>query len=412
MVFLAQLHHRWRSWLAISFLISLVGGVVMAAMAAGQRTDSAIPRFVAAHGFDAEVYSILPAPGISRLPGVTSATAVIGPDNGPPKCTCTHPIDQSNFGVAALRPEGDLSSFWCRGACRILRTPARCWLRSRSNMTRECSWVRSSASPSTVGRRASAVNNASGAPPPPTGPTIAFRVVGFEATEFEFPSGAAPNYLLYASPAFTREVLPRTAASYLYFVRLRHGAADLPRFDAAASALGPNTIFTQNEDGQVASVEASVHPQAIGWWLLAALAALVGLAVIGQALGRQSIAESEEYPTMVALGMERRQLVMLGNARSLALGIAGALGAVVIATLLSPIAPLGEARVAEASTGITFDTLVLTLGALVTVAVVMALGIWPAVRASRTADPRYPIVDARPSKLPVTWGRWAHHRAW
>jgi FtsX-like permease family len=400
MVFLAQLHHRWRSWLAISFLISLVGGVVMAAMAAGQRTDSAIPRFVAAHGFDAEVYSILPAPGISRLPGVTSATAMIGPDNGPPKCTCTHPIDQSNFGVAALGTGGRSLFQLVSGRLPDPSNPREV-LASFTLQHDEGVQLGTVIRVPFYGRsQTSAFNNASGAPPPPTGPTIAFRVVGFEATEFEFPSGAAPNYLLYASPAFTREVLPRTAASYLYFVRLRHGAADLPRFDAAASALGPSTIFTQNEDGQVASVEASVHPQAIGWWLLAALAALVGLAVIGQALGRQSIAESEEYPTMVALGMERRQLVMLGNARSLALGIAGALGAVVIATLLSPIAPLGEARVAEASTGITFDTLVLTLGALVTVAVVTALGIWPAVRASRTAHSRYPIVDARPSKLP------------
>ena len=36
MVFQAQLRHRWRSWLAITILISLVGGVVMAAAAAGQ----------------------------------------------------------------------------------------------------------------------------------------------------------------------------------------------------------------------------------------------------------------------------------------------------------------------------------------------------------------------------------------
>ena len=400
MVFLARLRHRWRSWLAIAFLISLVGGVVMAAMAAGQRTDSAIPRFVAAHGFDAEVYSILPAPGISRLPGVTSATAMIGPDNGPPKCTCTHPIDQSNFGVAALGTGGRSLFLLVSGRLPDPSNPREV-LASFTLQHDEGVQLGTVIRVPFYGRsQTSAVNNASGASPPPTGPTIAFRVVGFEATEFEFPSGAAPSYLLYASPAFTREVLPRTAASYLYFVRLRHGAADLPRFDAAASALGPSTIFTQNEDAQVASVEASVHPQAIGWWLLAALAALVGLAVIGQALGRQSIAESEEYPTMVALGIERRQLVMLGNARSLALGIAGALGAVVIATLLSPMAPLGEARVAEASTGITFDTLVLTLGALVTVAVVTALGIWPAVRASRTARSRYPIVDARPSKLP------------
>ena len=86
-----------------------------------------------------------------------------------------------------------------------------------------------------------------------------------------------------------------------------------------------------------------MHPQAIGWWLMAALAALVGLAVVGQALGRQSIAESEEYPTLVALGLERRQLVMLGNARSLAVGLVGAVGAVTIATLLSP-SPRGAGR--------------------------------------------------------------------
>ena len=53
---------------------------------------------------------------------------------------------------------------------------------------------------------------------------------------------------------------------------------------------------------QAASVEASIHPQAIGWWILAALAALVGLAVVGQAVARQSVVESEDYPTMAAIG--------------------------------------------------------------------------------------------------------------
>ena len=399
MVFHAQLRHRWRSWLAITILISLVGGVVMAAVAAGQRTDAAIPRFVAAHGFDAEVYSTLPAPGIARLPGVTSATPVIGPDNGPPKCACTHPIDLSNFGVATLKTGGSAVFNLVSGRLPDPSNPHEV-VASYTLQHDEGVQLGSIISVPFYSRsQASAVNDATGAPPPPTGPTVALRVVGFEATEFDFPSGAAPDYLLWASPAFTREVLPRVGASYLYFVRLRHGAADLPRFDAAASALGPRSIFVQNVDAQVASVEASVHPQAIGWWLLAALAALVGLAVVGQALGRQSIAESEEYPTLVALGLERRQLVMLGNARSLAVGLAGAVGAVAIATLLSPIAPLGEARAAETSTGITFDALVLTLGALVTIAIVVALGIWPALRASRTARARNPIVDAKPAKL-------------
>jgi hypothetical protein len=59
----------------------------------------------------------------------------------------------------------------------------------------------------------------------------------------------------------------------------------------------------------------------------------------------------------------------------------------VVGTALSPIAPLGEARIAETSTGITFDTPILLLGALATVAVVLALGLWPALRAAHTLRP-------------------------
>jgi hypothetical protein len=223
-------------------------------------------------------------------------------------------------------------------------------------------------------------------------------VVGFEATEFDFPSGSTPQYSLYASQAFVRALLPRTATGYVYLVRLRHGAADLPRFDAAISA-GGGAVYTQNEDAQVASVEASIHPQAIGWWLLAPLAALVGLAIIGQALGRQSIAESEDFPTMVALGIERRQLVVLGTLRNLVVGLAGALGAVVVATLVSPIAPLGEARIAESSTGIRFDPPVLLFGALATAIGVIALGLWPAIRAARASRSRDRIIEVAPSKV-------------
>ena len=60
----------------------------------------------------------------------------------------------------------------------------------------------------------------------------------------------------------------------------------------------------------------------------------------------------------------------------------GAAGAVALATALSSLAPLGEARTAEVSTGIHFDAVVLPLGALTTVLAVLALAVWPALRAS------------------------------
>ncbi len=204
--------------------------------------------------------------------------------------------------------------------------------------------------------QASAYDNAIGAPPKPRGPTIVLHVVGFEATEFEFPSGTTPSYDLYTTPAFARTVLPRTPAGYVYLVSLRGGAAGLSRFDAAATSLRAAGVEGgQNEDGAALSVETSIHPQAIGWWILAALAALVGVAVVGQALARQSNVESEDYPTMAALGANRRQLVALSMAQSMVVGLVGAAGAIGVAILLSPIAPLGEARIAENSTGIEFD---------------------------------------------------------
>ena len=269
-------------------------------------------------------------PRSHRLPGVSAVTEAFGPDNGQPTCACTHPLNPSYFGVLVLPAKGRLAFNLVSGRMPDPSNPDEVLASYTLQQDEGVHLGTVIHVPFYAPSQSSAYNSATGAPPKPTGPTVALRVVGFEATEFDFPSGSTPSYSLYASQAFARSVLPQTATGYVYFVRLRRGAADLPRFDAAASALG-GTAFTQNEDAQVASVEASIHPQAIGWWLLAGLAALVGLVVVGQALGRQSITESEDFPTMVALGVERRQLVMLGTARNLVVGLAGAFGAVAIA---------------------------------------------------------------------------------
>ena len=74
-VFRSELQHRWRSWLALMVLVTLVGGTVLAAAAAGRRTASAFPRFISRYGFDAEVANF-PGylPPLRSLPGVTSVS--------------------------------------------------------------------------------------------------------------------------------------------------------------------------------------------------------------------------------------------------------------------------------------------------------------------------------------------------
>jgi hypothetical protein len=389
----AQLRHRWRHWLVMAILVSVVGGVVLASAAAGRRTQGAFPGFLAAHGFDAEVYSLQPLPQLAHLPGVLATTEGAGAPNGQPSCACTHPINPSDFSVAVIS-KGVSPYKLVSGRMPAPSDPNEVlasFTLQKDSGVRLGTVIRV---PFYTAAQESAQNNATGAPLKPDGPTVRFRVVGLEASEVEFPYGGDPNYTLYATPAFARKFFQKGSWAYMYFVRLRHGAGDIARLNAD---VGSRQTYVGSLDPQVAAVEASIHPQAVGWWLLAVLAALVGVTVIGQALRRQSISESEAYPTMAALGLGRKELVVLGMARNLVVGVVGAVGALAVATLLSPFAPLGEARTALNSTGISFEPLVLPLGALITVIVVFGLGVWPAIRVSRTTRSDARATPSRPS---------------
>jgi hypothetical protein len=381
LVFGAELRRRWRSWLILVVLIAMVGGLSLAAAAAGRRTATAFPRFVASYGYDVYIYNQKPVPGLSRLPGVSSVTTIANPASGQPTCACTtHAINPSNFYINELSP---------MALRRVVKLVA-------GQMPAESSPYDVLASftlQQDYGVHIGSVIHAplyafsqlsaleSGANVAPSGPTVALHVVGLGAAEMEFPSGTTPEYDLFTTPAFARSINKRVPHASVYLVRLGQGTSSRPRFSAAAGAL--HLDYVSDQASAAAAVTASIHPQAVGWWVLAVLAALAGLAVIGQALGRQCVVESEEYPTLVALGFPRRQLMVLGTARNLMVALIGAAGAVIVAFALSPLTPVGEARLAEPSTGFAFDPLILLLGALATLVVVLLLGIWPTVRSSR-----------------------------
>jgi hypothetical protein len=396
----AELRRRWRSWLVLTILIALVGGVVLAAVAAGRRTATAFPRFVAAHGYDYLVSNPQPLPGLDKLPEVTSVTTAGWPLTGNVTCTCGPALNNSaNFSVLDLPPKA-LVRVTKLVAGRMPAQSSAEEVLASVNLERDYG-VRTGTvmhiplyAPSQLQAVLAATNPNSVVP---AGPTATFRVVGIETAESEFPTGQGQTYDIYTTQMFARTAGQQAAGGSQYFVRLRHGAADLPRFAAELNAM--QVYFSQGQGTIATAVTTSIHPQAVGWWVLAALAALAGLAVIGQALGRQSVVESEQYPTLAALGLPKYRLVMLGTARNLLVALAGAAGAVVVAFALSPLTPVGEARLAEPSTGLAFDPLVLLLGALATVLVVLALGVWPTVRASRVRIGDARALDAHQSAI-------------
>jgi ABC-type lipoprotein release transport system permease subunit len=395
-LFRAELRHRWRSWLLLALMVSLVTGLVLAGLAAGRRTATAFPRYQVAHGYDAFAFASRPIPAMTAIPEVAAATVVGVPAVGKPTCHGCQSVEINDFGVFEVPPKG-LTHMVKLVAGRMpdQRNPHEAlasFTMQRDFGVHVGSVIRVPFA--STAQRAQVLANLNIVP---RGPTVRLHIVGIEVSEEEFPTTNAPSYDLYTTQAFARAVNPKAVSFTAYFFRLRHGSSDLPRFEARAHDLGGLSISDLDVAG--ATVTASIHPQAVGWWILAGLAALVGTIVVAQALARQAIVETDTFANLSALGVSRRQLVAVGMARALAIGTVGVVAGVVLAFLLSPLTPVGEARLADPSDGWAFDPFILLLGALVALFVVLALGLWPAFHGARM--PRRGEVPSfsRPSRI-------------
>lgn len=373
-----EARQRWRAWMALAVLVAVVGGLVLAATAAGRRTASAFPDFVARYGYDSYVYSAQPLSGLGNLPGVTSVIPSEIAGNGTPVCAgCAALRTSTNFSVSEVAPR-QFSRYARLVAGRLPDQSSRTEVVVSLNFE-QATAVRIGSSiriPFYSESQSLSTTN------PPAGPVVTFHVVGIVADESSFPSVGAPAYELFVTEAFDRWANPLTDHAYAYAVTLRRHAADVAAFDREAAAQGALGSFDQEA---ATTVSSAIHPQAEGWWILALLAALAGVATIGQALSRQATVESETYRTFSAIGMSPRHIALVGLLRAVAVSLAGAVGAAVLAYLVSPLSPVGEARTAEPSTGLHLDPLVVLVGAVAVAVIVTTLGIWPALRESRPA---------------------------
>ncbi len=212
LVLRAEFRRRWRSWLALAALIAVVSGLVLFATAAGRRTASAFPRFLAAHGYDAEVYHERRLPALARLPTVASAVEVLEVANGQPTCTCKRLINSDDFTLGWVPAKAlDRLTQLVSGHMPDQSSPDQVlasFTMEQDYGVRVGTVVRV---PLYAASQLAALNNAVAALPPAKGPTVSLHVVGVEAAEIEFPSGQTPVYDLFATAAFDRSVLPRTA---------------------------------------------------------------------------------------------------------------------------------------------------------------------------------------------------------
>ena len=386
---------RWRSWLALTLLVALVVGFVLAGAQTARRTATAWPRFEAVHGFDTFAYAPIPIRDPEALPGVATAVRIRGPASGPPACdSCTTQINDNDFSMLEVAP-AQLTSLvkLVRGHMPDQSDPHQV-LASESLAPLGVHVGTVLRAPlATWAQRAEVLNNATITP---LGPTVTLHVVGMSISEFEFPSNSTPSYDLYTTAAFARKYDPDAVLFDEYAFRLRHRTSDLLRFEAALKAA--RVAGSEDLSALGSSIETSIDPQVVGWWILTGLTALVGVIVLAQALARQDAIDSEDYPVLRAVGATRRQLFTFTMLRTVLLASIGVVGAVLLAAALSVFTPFGEARLADPDPGFQFDPLLLLGGAAVALAVVVVLGIWPAVHASRAIrSAEGPVL--RPSRI-------------
>ena len=402
MLLRTQRRQHWKSWLALAALIAMAGGFVIAAATTAKRTAAAFPDFVAKHGYDAIVYSGHPLPSLARIPQVADVTPVPGPVEFPTACdSCTKPITSGSFGLFEI-PSASLARTVKLLAGRMpdQSDPGEVlasYTLARDHGVRLGSVIQVVVpTPAQIRLGRSKVNRSDV-------PRHSLRVVGLVVTENEFPSGTGDRYDLFATRAFAAAVNPHAVMLSTYYVRLRHGAADLPAFDAALRPLG--SLGADDLDLDAAAVQRGIGPQAAGWLGLACLAALAGLAVVGQAAARQFTLDADDHQALAALGLGPRQFVTLGLVRAAVIGTAGAAGAVAIAAALSPLTPVGEARLVAGAAGtVVLDPAITALGAIAAVVITVVLSAWPAVRSARlrrraSGPPFFPGLAVRA----VTW---------
>jgi len=411
----AGLRHRWRATLGLALLLGLISGAALTTAAGARRTATAYPRLL--RWSNAATVQVIP--GCTGLAGFYRALARLPQVAG----LSTEVVYELAVPGRGGVPAGQLEALASPDATLGVTTDRVRILAGRWPASGDPAGVvvdpqlaaRQRLRPGSIVHLLGLPSTAKVCPPQAAGSVpghpvpLAFRVSAvavFDDQVVPAPGlGGAARVLL--SPAFWRagsgrRFGPGDAAN----VRLRPGTSPAA-FRAAATALArryrsAGRLSFVNLTAQQAATERAIDPAATALALFAALAGLLGLAVLGPLIGRQIILDAEDFRTLRTLGMTPGQLLGLSLARAAAVTTGGALLAVGIAVAASPVMPIGAARLAEPDPGVEVNLALLGVG-LVVIAVAPLVLILPvAWRLARSSGPAQRAVTrpGAPSRRP------------
>ncbi len=399
--FRAELRSRWRAWLILALAAGLAGGLLVAMVAASQRTATAFGRFLVAVNA-ADVYvargivvgdESLDLDRIARLPQVAASQRrlllayIARSRSGRP----LYPLGPGSLEVQ-VPSDGRRVATIDRPKLLHGRLPNPSRPNEALADSRSIRYLGLSLGDVTTMRFFSRHTlwsgqefRSSGDPGAQrVGPLARVRIVGVAA---HWKSDIDSGYL-HLSPAFYRAYGGRRLGSWLeeLLVRLKRPGQDLPAFKAGVERIaGGRNFLVFDPSDSLPKVERSIDLQAQALRLLSGFGAAAALLLFSQALFRQALLESAAHPTLRALGMTRAQLVALGTARAAVVAVPAAVLTVLAAFVLSPLAPVGRARELEPDPGFEFRASAIVVGAAVVLVAILVMGSLAAARAARAA---------------------------
>jgi ABC-type lipoprotein release transport system permease subunit len=143
--------------------------------------------------------------------------------------------------------------------------------------------------------------------------------------------------------------------------RLSDGAAGVPQFRRALREVVGEKVEVQTGAQEARSSQRTLRVQTYGYALLAAVVLIALGVAVAQALSRVLSSALVDLPTLVSMGFRPEQRVLLGVWLVVPVAVIGAVTAVVVATLASPLIPTGYARTVDPFHGTHLDLLSIVL---------------------------------------------------
>lgn len=396
----SDLRARWRGAVLLAVLLGVMGGIAITAASGARRTTTSYDRLLAAN----KAYHVELQPTGEEPPGALDRIAALPQvaDHGRiafiPATRATDEPSPFAWDISAVaRVDESVGTTFEIPRLIAGRNPD-------PDATQEAT-----ASPQFMRAQGLAVNDEislqfptldelfhlfEGRPPIPTGPVIAFRIVGVWSIPHDVSLQESGGELILG-PAFHGEYVDRIATLPALLVRLRN-TDDVDRFVDEARAIGGEmSVVTEAE--LVASVDRALGVQSTALWALGGAVALGSMLVLGQAVGRWLMLGADDQPTLHSLGMSRGHLIATRLLPAGLIGAAGAVVAVTCAFLLSPVVPLGLAREIDPDLGFVADLPVLGIGAGAVIVLSALRGWLHGVLAARTVA--RPEVRTKPSAV-------------